>query len=95
MAGLGVGTLPVGLGWFVQPVEGQRVVWHFGVVPDAYSSLIVKIPDRDVTLILLANSDGLVAPYQLPLGDVTATQAVGRTTHSGTDRQRRPATQNR
>ena len=64
-------TLPTGLGWFVQSYRGERVVWHFGLVPNAYSSLIVKIPSRSLTFILLANSDGLSAPFQLDAGDVT------------------------
>jgi CubicO group peptidase (beta-lactamase class C family) len=63
--------LPMGLGWFVQPYRGERVVWHFGLVPNAYSSLIVKLPARHLTFILLANSDGLTAPFQLSAGDVT------------------------
>jgi CubicO group peptidase (beta-lactamase class C family) len=63
--------LPTGLGWFVQTHRGQQVVWHFGYVPNAYSSLVIRIPAKRLTLILLANSDGLVAPYQLPLGDVS------------------------
>lgn len=62
---------PMGLGWFVQYYKGERVVWHFGNVPNAYSSLIVKLPGRGMTFILLANSDGLSAPYDLPQGDVT------------------------
>ena len=37
-----------------------------------YSSLIVKVPNRRLTLILLANSDGLTAPFALEAGDVTA-----------------------
>jgi hypothetical protein len=48
------------------------VVWHFGVSPDAFSSLILKLPDKRLTLILLANSDGLSAPFKLSAGDVTA-----------------------
>ncbi len=63
--------LPTGLGWFVQSYNGQRVIWHFGNVPNAYSSLIIKLPERNITFILLANSDRLVAPYQLPAGDVS------------------------
>jgi CubicO group peptidase (beta-lactamase class C family) len=63
--------LPTGLGWFVQSYNGEPVVWHFGLMPNAYSSLIIKLPARHVTLILLANSDALSAPYQLALGDVT------------------------
>lgn len=62
---------PTGLGWFVQNHRGKRVVWHFGYVPNAYSSLILKLPEYNLTLILLANSDGLSAPFQLHSGDVT------------------------
>jgi len=62
---------PMGLGWFVQYYKGERVVWHFGNIPNAYSSLIVKLPQRNLTFILLANSDGLSAPYDLAQGDVT------------------------
>ena len=62
---------PMGLGWFVQYYKGERVVWHFGNVPNAYSSLILKLPARNMTFILLANSDGLSAPFELAQGDVT------------------------
>jgi CubicO group peptidase (beta-lactamase class C family) len=62
---------PTGLGWFVQGYEGELVVWHFGLIPGAYSSLMLKLPARHATLILLANSDGLSAPFQLAQGDVT------------------------
>lgn len=64
--------LPTGLGWFVQNYDGEPVVWQFGLHKDAYSSLILKLPNRDLTLILLANSDGLSAPFSLGNGDVTA-----------------------
>jgi CubicO group peptidase (beta-lactamase class C family) len=63
---------PTGLGWFVQNYNGEQLVWHFGYAPDAYSSLILKIPRKRITLILLANSDGLSAPFDLAQGDVTA-----------------------
>ncbi len=67
-----VGSMPTGLGWFVQRHNGERVVWHFGLARDAYSSLIVKVPGRGLTLILLANSDGLVGPpYNLSDGNVS------------------------
>jgi CubicO group peptidase (beta-lactamase class C family) len=63
--------LPTGLGWFVQNHEGLQLVWHYGLVKDAWSSLILKVPARDLTFILLANSDGLSAPFALDQGDVT------------------------
>jgi hypothetical protein len=47
------------------------VAWQFGVVDGGYSSLILKVPNRKLTLILLANSDGLSAPFTLEAGDVT------------------------
>jgi CubicO group peptidase (beta-lactamase class C family) len=62
---------PMGLGWFVQFYKGERLVWHFGYVQNAYSSLVLKVPGRNLTFILLANSDGLSGPFQLQLGDVT------------------------
>ena len=51
--------LPYGLGWYVQDLQGQRVVWHSGWWPQAYSALYLKLPERRATLILLANSEGL------------------------------------
>jgi CubicO group peptidase (beta-lactamase class C family) len=63
--------MPTGLGWFVQSYQGSRVVWQFGAVPNAYSALWLKLPDRHLTLILMANSDGLSAPFPLAAGDVT------------------------
>ncbi len=63
--------LPTGLGWFVQTYKGEPVVWHFGNIPNAYSALYIKLPARRLTFVLLANSDRLVAPYQLSAGDVT------------------------
>jgi CubicO group peptidase (beta-lactamase class C family) len=63
--------MPTGLGWFVQNYNGLPVVWQFGMVKDAYSSLVLKLPTLDVTVYLLANSDGLASPFALENGDVT------------------------
>jgi CubicO group peptidase (beta-lactamase class C family) len=63
--------LPTGLGWFVQRYNGERLVWQFGSVPEVSSALILKVPSRDITLILLANSDGLAPADNLAAGDVT------------------------
>lgn len=62
--------LPYGLGWFVQEHNGMKLVWHYGHAPRAYSSLVLKCLDRDATLILLANSEGASAPFDLGAGDV-------------------------
>lgn len=64
-------TLPYGLGWFVQTINNKKIVWHYGDWK-CNSSLIMRIPQDSLTLILLANTDGLSAPFMglgLP-GDV-------------------------
>ena len=70
------GPLPTGLGWFVQNYNGEPLVWQFDLTKDAASSMIVKLPARDVTFIVLANSDGLTAPFGLAAGDATASPFV-------------------
>ena len=51
--------LPHGIGWFVQTYNGEKVVWQFGMTEDASSSLMITLPARGLTLILMANSDFL------------------------------------
>jgi len=63
--------LPYGLGWFVQQYNGTRVIWHYGLWPQ-YSALYLKVPDRQLTLILLGNSGGVSELFNLDAGDVTA-----------------------
>lgn len=62
--------LPHALGWFSQPYGNTRLVWHYGYW-NQFSALYLKIPDRELTLILLANSGELSAPFPLGKGDVT------------------------
>lgn len=62
---------PTGLGWFVQVVNGELVVWQYGV-SSVSSSFMMSLPNRRLTMILLANSSGLVEPFVLAPGDVTA-----------------------
>lgn len=69
-------TTPTGLGWFVQTASGVPLVWTFGHIPDAASALIVKMPSKKLTLILLSNSGGLAAGYNFESGDVTASPFV-------------------
>jgi CubicO group peptidase (beta-lactamase class C family) len=61
--------LPYALGWFVQQYEGKRLIWHYGL-SNEYSSLILKVPEENVTLILLASGEALSAPFELGFGDI-------------------------
>ncbi len=62
--------LPYGLGWFVQYHKGVKLVWHYGHAPTAYSSLILKVPEEELSFILIANSEGASAPFRLGAGNV-------------------------
>ena len=63
-------VLPYGLGWFVQNYREVKLIWHNGNLPDLYSGLILKVPYKHLTFIVLANSDALSSPFRLAKGDV-------------------------
>lgn len=62
-------TLPYGLGWFIQEKEGIKLNWHYGYWI-GMSSLIIRVPEKKLTFVLMANSDMLSAPYPLGNGDI-------------------------
>lgn len=51
-----------GLGWFIGYYKGVKVVWHTGWWT-GYSALFVKIPEKDLCFIILANSQDLSRPF--------------------------------
>jgi CubicO group peptidase (beta-lactamase class C family) len=61
--------LPYGLGWFTTLYKGERVIWHYGYWT-ANSSLIIKVPSRGLSFVLLANTDGLSSPFPLGSGQL-------------------------
>jgi CubicO group peptidase (beta-lactamase class C family) len=62
-------ALPYGLGWFTQDYKGTRLIWHYGYWT-GNSSLILKVPERNLTFIAMANTDNLSRPTDLGSGDV-------------------------
>jgi CubicO group peptidase (beta-lactamase class C family) len=60
-------TFPYGLGWFSTDYQGVRIIWHYGLWT-ANSSLIIKVPERGLTFVVLADSDGLSLAYPLGQG---------------------------
>ncbi|MEO6453413.1 MAG: serine hydrolase domain-containing protein [Ginsengibacter sp.] len=62
-------TLPYGLGWFIQEKEGIKFSWHYGYWI-GMSSLIIRVPEKKLSFIIMANSDMLSAPYPLGNGDI-------------------------
>jgi CubicO group peptidase (beta-lactamase class C family) len=60
---------PYGLGWFIQEKEGIKLTWHYGYWT-GMSSLIIRVPEKKLSFVLMANSDMLSAPYPLAKGDI-------------------------
>ncbi len=60
-------VFPYALGWFATDYKGVRVIWHYGYWT-ASSTLVIKVPSRQLSFVLLANTDGLSAPYPLGAG---------------------------
>lgn len=58
--------LPYGLGWFVNEYRGERLVWHTGNWGTGFSAMYMKLPARNLSLILLANSEALSDPFWVP-----------------------------
>ena len=62
-------TFPYGLGWFIQEKEGIKLTWHYGYWV-GMSSMMIRVPQKKLCFVLMANSDMLSAPYPLANGDI-------------------------
>lgn len=67
--------LPYGLGWFVMDHHGTRLIWHTGDWGSGFSAYLFKVPEKNLSLIMLANSEALVE-HQYALGEVMVDDAV-------------------
>lgn len=63
--------LPYGHGIFNQKFGEHQIQWGYGQY-DAYSSLFLKVPEKKITLVLLANSNLMSDPARLIYGDITS-----------------------
>jgi CubicO group peptidase (beta-lactamase class C family) len=61
-------SLPYGLGWFTTNYKGTKLLWHYGYWT-GNSSFILKVPERNITFIIMANSDNLSRPTDLGAGN--------------------------
>ena len=52
------------LGWFSQVVQGERLTWSFGQdEPEHSGALLLRLPERNLSLFVLANSNVLSDPF--------------------------------
>jgi len=68
-------TLPYGLGWFSTRVGGERIVWHYGYWT-GNSSLVIKVPGRNIAFVIMANNDMLSRPTSLGSGDLMSSSVA-------------------
>jgi len=61
---------PYGYGLFFQNIDNQNIVWSYGQY-DGFAALFMVVPDRDLTLIALANNNLMSDAARLIYGDVT------------------------
>ncbi len=66
-------SLPYGLGWFSQQRGKTKIVWHYGW-DRANSTLIIKVPERGLSFVLLGNSEALSRKFYLG-GDEDVTRS--------------------
>lgn len=63
-------NLQYGYGIFSQQFNGKKLIWGYGQY-DCYSSLFLKVPEEDITLVIAANNNLMSDPARLIYGDVT------------------------
>jgi len=57
-------------GWFVQDWQGHRLAWHSGWDPERYSAMYLKVVDRELALVVLANTEALWWGNSLARADI-------------------------
>jgi len=63
-------------GWYVQHHQDERLIWHSGWEPQAYSALYLKLPERGLTLIALGNTEALYWGNRLDRAEVERSELV-------------------
>ena len=63
-------NLPYGQGIFSQKFQNQNLIWGYGQY-SCYSSLFVKVPEKNLTFIIVANNNLMSDPARLIYGDIT------------------------
>jgi CubicO group peptidase (beta-lactamase class C family) len=58
-----------GLGWYIQNYQGITLEWHGGEW-NAQSALLLRVPERQLTLVAVANTRRMSGAYRMGIGDV-------------------------
>ena len=68
-------TTAYGLGWFIQQYEGIEIIWHGGCW-DGTSGFLLKIPEKELTFIIIGNTRMLQIAYPQIRNDGDVTRSV-------------------
>ena len=62
---------PISLGWFAQTIQGVPVMWSYGqgADRDESSALLFRVPERKLTVVVLANTNTMSDWFRLLMGD--------------------------
>jgi len=63
-----------GLGWFVEYFHGTKLVWHYGYGYNT-SGIILKVPEYELTFIIMSNSNRLCSPFALGLPQISVLES--------------------
>jgi CubicO group peptidase (beta-lactamase class C family) len=63
-----------GIGWFVENFHDVKLIWNFGY-GYCTSGMILKIPEFDLTFIILSNCDRLSKPFPIGLPQVSVLES--------------------
>jgi CubicO group peptidase (beta-lactamase class C family) len=61
-----------GLGWYVQTHQAVKLEWHFGLAL-GHSSLLVRVPQQELTFVVVANTSRLTGAYDMGAADIMVT----------------------
>ncbi|MGF6356557.1 CubicO group peptidase (beta-lactamase class C family) [Paenibacillus sp. 4624] len=51
-----------GLGWIIEPYRGHSMIHHGGAI-DGFASQVALLPDEEIGIVVLSNTNGSVIPY--------------------------------
>ena len=63
-------------GWWAQRWRGHNLFWHSGWDPGRYSAMYLKAPEEGLTLIVLANTEGLWWDNSLARAEIDTSPVV-------------------
>lgn len=59
------------MGWWIEDWSGKRLVWHSGKDDERYSAVYLKVPEDNLTLIVLANTESIWGPTSVVKAEVS------------------------